>query len=135
MKANYVAPVFKVASLDRALSHYKDVLGFEEDFRVGQYAGVKLGNVCIHLAEQPEENDGEYAKPIGGSTVYLFCDEVDSCFAAIKSRGAIVKYAPRNWPYGMRDFRVADPDGNHLSFGCDLHADTAPAPKSESVSS
>ena len=23
-------------------------------------------------------------------------------------------------PYGLRDFMIADPDGNHLNFGCEL---------------
>jgi uncharacterized glyoxalase superfamily protein PhnB len=81
---------------------------------------VKLGSISVHLVEQTEHSDSEYAKPIGGSTIYVFCDEVDSYYAEIKSKGALVKYEPKNWPYGMRDFRVADPDGNHLSFGCDL---------------
>ncbi|HXB58406.1 MAG TPA: glyoxalase superfamily protein [Candidatus Acidoferrales bacterium] len=120
MKTKHVTPVFKVANLDKALSHYKDVLGFAEDFRIGNYAGVKLGSVSMHLAEQSEDDDGEYAKPIGGSTAYVLCDEVDSYFADIKNKGAVVKYPPKNWPYGMRDFRVTDPDGNHISFGCNL---------------
>ena len=25
---------------------------------------------------------------------------------------------PKDYAYGMRDFIVADPDGNHLAFGC-----------------
>jgi len=120
MKTKHVTPVFKVGSLSKALAHYKEVLGFAEDFRIGNYAGVKLGSISIHLAEQSEDGDSEYAKPIGGSTIYVFCDEVDSYYAEIRSKGAEVKYPPKNWPYGMRDFRVADPDGNHLSFGCDL---------------
>jgi len=52
--------------------------------------------------------------------VFIFCDEVDSYFADIKSKGAIVKFAPMDEPYGMRDFMIADPDGNHLNFGCEL---------------
>lgn len=123
MKTEHITPVFKVANLDRALSHYQGVLGFVQDFRMTNYAGVKLGGVSIHLAEQLEDDDAEYAKPIGGSTAYVFCDEVDSYFDHIRSKGALVMYPPKDWPYGMRDFRITDPDGNHISFGCDLHSD------------
>ena len=117
MNTECVAPVFQVADVDAALKHYTEVLGFAEDFRVGDYAGVKLGKVAVHLSKH---RGGEYAKAIGGSTAYIFCDEVDSYFAEIKKRGAKVKYAPENAPYGMREFMIADLDGHHLAFGCDI---------------
>lgn len=117
MKAETVAPVFQVADIDVALKHYTEVLGFTEDFRVVDYAGVKLGKVAVHLAKHGK---GEYAKPIGGSVAYIFCDEVDSYFADIKKRGAQVKYAPENALYGMREFMISDLDGHHLAFGCDI---------------
>ena len=50
MKAQSAAPVFHVSNLDTALKYYKDVLGFREDFRFGQYAGVKLGEFALHLS-------------------------------------------------------------------------------------
>ena len=110
------APVFQVDNVDAALKHYKDVLGFEEDFRVGDYAGVKHGKIGVHLSKHGE---GEYAKPIGGGIVYVFCDEVDSYYAETKKKGANIKYPPQDTPYGMREFMVADLDGHHLAFGCE----------------
>jgi uncharacterized glyoxalase superfamily protein PhnB len=110
------APVFQVASVDAALQHYTEVLGFEEDFRVGEYAGVKLGGIHVHLSKHV---GGEYAKPIGGSIVYVFCDEVDSYYAEVQKKGARVKYPPHATSYGMREFMVADLDGHHLAFGCE----------------
>jgi uncharacterized glyoxalase superfamily protein PhnB len=117
MHTKTVAPVFQVADVDAALKHYTEVLGFSEDFRVGDYAGVKLGSVAVHLSKRGE---GEYAKPIGGSTAYVFCDEVDDYFVEITKRGAKVKYPPENAPYGMREFMVSDLDGHHLAFGCEI---------------
>ena len=120
MKTKSVAPVLKVADIGKALAYYKDVLGFEESFRVANYAGVRLGSVELHLAEQVEPPETEYAKPIGGSTVYIFCDAVDHYYSEIQNRGALVMFGPKNWPYGMRDFRVRDVDGNHISFGSEV---------------
>jgi uncharacterized glyoxalase superfamily protein PhnB len=120
MNTQTAAPVFHVASVDAALKHYKEVLGFEEDFRVGDYAGVKLGRIRVHLSKHGK---GEFSKPIGGSIVYVFCDEVDSYFAEVKERGARVKYPPQNTHYGMREFMVADLDGHHLAFGCESKRD------------
>jgi uncharacterized glyoxalase superfamily protein PhnB len=35
----------------------------------------------------------------------------------MSGRGANVLKPPQDYAYGMRDFDVADPDGNHLTFG------------------
>jgi uncharacterized glyoxalase superfamily protein PhnB len=117
MKTQTAVPVFQVADIDRAMRHYKDVLGFGEDFRVGDYAGVKLGGVALHLSKHAA---GEFAKPIGGSIAYIFCDEIDDYFREVKQKGATVKYPPHDTKYGMREFMLADPDGHHLAFGCEI---------------
>jgi catechol 2,3-dioxygenase-like lactoylglutathione lyase family enzyme len=108
-----VAPVFQVRDLNDSLKYYKDVLGFIEDFRFGEYAGIRLGEVSLHLC-----GHDFHKRPVGGGAAAIFCDEVDRYFAEIKSKGGIVKVEPSDRPYGMRDFVVLDPDGNHLNFGC-----------------
>jgi catechol 2,3-dioxygenase-like lactoylglutathione lyase family enzyme len=40
MKTQGIGPVFHVSDLDGALKYYAEVLGFKEDFRFGDYAGV-----------------------------------------------------------------------------------------------
>ncbi|MEZ0385809.1 MAG: VOC family protein [Verrucomicrobium sp.] len=113
MTARNAATVFQVSNLDEALKHYIEVLGFSEDFRFGDYAGIKLGEVCLHLS-----GHSIHDRPVGGGTVYIFCDEVDTYYADIVSKGAKVKAEPRSYDYGMRDFVAVDLDGNHLGFGC-----------------
>jgi hypothetical protein len=44
--------------------------------------------------------------------------ELAEHFQEIRRKGAIVKVEPERRPYGMTDFTVLDPDGNHLTFGC-----------------
>jgi uncharacterized glyoxalase superfamily protein PhnB len=116
MKTHGIGPVFHVSDLDSALTYYKVVLGFEEDFRFGAYAGVNHGSACLHLCGHQI-----HKRPIGGGTAFIFCDEVDDYFQQIKKQGAIVKVEPADQPYGMRDFIVLDPDGNHMNFGCEIH--------------
>ena len=113
MKANGAGPVLQVSDLDRALAYYTDVLGFGEDFRFGQYAGVRNGDATLHLCAHTI-----HKRPVGGGAAFIFCDEVNDYFANIKRKGAIVKVEPADQPYGMRDFIVLEPDGNHLTFGC-----------------
>jgi len=112
MKAVRVSPVFQVADLESAIGHYVGILGFTGDFRHGNYAGVRLGEVCLHLS-----GHSIHERPLGGGTAYLFCEEVDAYHAEIKAKGARLKSEPRDWDYGMRDFMVVDLDGNHLAFG------------------
>ncbi|HWA87464.1 MAG TPA: VOC family protein [Opitutus sp.] len=111
-----IAPVFRVRDLDSALDHYVNVLGFSADFRYGNYAGVKLGTILLHLT------GGPHTAPVGVATAYIYCEHVDQYHAALASRGAAIESAPRDWPYGMREFFVADPDGNRLGFGCQLES-------------
>jgi uncharacterized glyoxalase superfamily protein PhnB len=114
MTPQSAAAVFQVASLDAALKHYKDVFGFSEEFRFGDYAGVTLGAISLHLCDRNANN-----RPVGGGSVYVFCDEVDAYYAELKRKGANLKSEPKDYPYGMRDFAVEDLDGNHLGFGCE----------------
>ena len=113
MNAQKAVPVFQVSDLEASLRHYQEVLGFSQDFRFGDYAGLTLGDAGLHLS-----GHSVHDRPVGGGTAYLFCDEVDSYYASIKARGANLKSEPKNYDYGMRDFVAVDPDGNHLGFGC-----------------
>lgn len=114
MNVHSAASVFHVKNLRSSLKFYTEVLGFEEDFEYGEYAGVKRGNALIHLAEHSTN-----AMPVGSGHIYIFCDEVDPYYDNIKGKGAETKRAPQDAPYGMRDFEIVDIDGNSLAFGCE----------------
>ena len=115
MAAKSIAPVLHVSDLARSLVYFTSVLGFTENFRFGSYAGISLDEVDLHLSA-----DSVYQRAVGGGTAYIFCDEVDEYYAQLKENGAILKGEPEDAPYGMREFTASDPDGNHLSFGCDV---------------
>lgn len=108
------ATVFRVSNLDASLRQYQEVFGFAEDFRFGDYAGLKYGGIHLHLTQS-----NVYDRPVGGAAIYIFCDEVDGYFAVLEKRGVPVKSEPKSHPYGMRDFVISDLDGNLLSFGCE----------------
>jgi predicted enzyme related to lactoylglutathione lyase len=114
MKTTTAIPVFQVSDVEASLKHYTGIFGFSEDFRFGDYASIKLGDVRLHLS-----GHSVHERPVGGGTAYILCDEVDDYCAKIKKNGAIVKSDPKDYPYGMRDFITVDPDGNHLTFGCE----------------
>ena len=114
MNADGHASVLSVSDLAKSKSYYIDILGFklDFDFEMGQYAGVKLDGVNIHLTA------GDFvAERIGKGSVYIFCDEINDYFEMVKAKGANLLSEPADQPYMMRDFTVLDPDGNMISFG------------------
>jgi predicted enzyme related to lactoylglutathione lyase len=116
MNISCASPILQVADLKRAINFYCDILGFSKEFEYGEpsyYAGVKRNDVTFHLCRS-EEN----AERRGMGSVYVFCDEVDPYYDAIKAKGAEVTSPLNTYPYGMRDFQIKDADGNLICFGC-----------------
>lgn len=112
-----IFPVFKVANLAAALEYYRDKLGFSVAWTWGdpiERAGVALDDIEVQL-----EGGGRGA-PQGPSVVYCHMTDVDSYFEACRARGASVVMHIADRPWGMRDFRVVDLDGNRLGFGAAL---------------
>jgi uncharacterized glyoxalase superfamily protein PhnB len=111
IKLNSVTPILQVADLRRALDFYRDVMGFRTGWIVGEPPW--LASVCrdalefhLYRVDQPVP-----------SQVYLNVTGVDEYFAEISRAGAKVIYALEDRQYGMRDGRIADPDGNHIGIG------------------
>jgi uncharacterized glyoxalase superfamily protein PhnB len=109
------APVFVVQDVLRSVEHYRDVLGFETEFLYGEptfYAGVERDNVLIHLQAARESR-----RQPGQAAMNVFVSDVDALYEELKARGARLLNEPKDYAYGMRDFNVADLDGNELCFG------------------
>jgi len=110
-----VATVFVVSNMADSIAHYRDALGFAVTFEYGNpisYACLCRDEVALHLlsAQNTKRLPGH-----GG--ICIFVKDVDGVYAELVSRGANVIQAPQNYDYGMRDFDVADLDGNQLTFG------------------
>ena len=61
MKTTTAIPVFQVSNVEASLKHYTGIFGFSEDFRFGDYAGIKLGDVRLHLS-----GHSVHERPVGG---------------------------------------------------------------------
>lgn len=109
------ATVFVVEEVLQSLQYYRDVLGFQVEFTYGQptfYAGVERNGVAIHLqaASQTKRQPGQGA-------MNVFVTDADTLYQELKSKGAKILTEPKDYPYGMRNFHVADLDDNQLCFG------------------
>jgi len=116
MKILSSANVLSVKDVQSSLNFYKNVLGAKDYFSFGDYAGVLLGLVEIHLAGPSVDlrrNEGQ-------GSIYFFCENVDEYYVDFSSKGAKIIVALDNQPYSMRDFVIEDPDGNLLTFGQEI---------------
>jgi len=110
-------PVFSVSKLDAALDFYENKLGFAVAWSWGTpatRAGISLDDIEIHL------DCAGVGAPPGPSVVYCHMTDVHSYYAACKSRGVSFALDLGERPWGMVDFRVADPDDNRIGFGSPL---------------
>lgn len=109
------ATVFVVEDIEASLHHYRHALGFDVAFEYGRpvfYAGLCRDEVELHLiaARRTSRRPGQGA-------IAVFVEDVDGLYGELTARGARAPKPPRDYPYGMRDFNVVDPDGNQLTFG------------------
>jgi catechol 2,3-dioxygenase-like lactoylglutathione lyase family enzyme len=107
--------VFTVKNVMESLAYYRDKIGFDVAFEYGKptfYVGLCSGEVTLHLisADQTPRQPGHGA-------VSIFVDDVDAVHADLVKRGAKVLKEPKDYDYGLRDFDVADLDGNMIFFG------------------
>jgi uncharacterized glyoxalase superfamily protein PhnB len=122
MQPTTSATVFQVADIGAALTFYCDVLGFTEDFRYNNYAGVFLDDFQLHLCAHTL-----WSRPVGGGAVVIIGEEVDDYCATVRQRGAIILAEPADQFYGLRDFVLSDPDGNVLTFSAPLPTPPSPS--------
>ena len=110
--------VFTVRDIRASLLYYRDRLGFDIAFEYGDpisYAGVCSGKVTLHLVSASRT-----PRQPGHGAVAIDVEDVDALHADLMMRGANVLKAPANYDYGLRDFDVADLDGNMLFFGMEI---------------
>ena len=109
-----ISPVFGVHDLSRALQFYQDTLGFDVAWTWGEPA--TLASICrdaveITLAQRAD------ARPAGPSRASIRVSGIDAWHQRMAQAGADIVVPIGNRHYGLRDFRVADPDGNQIDIG------------------
>ncbi len=124
-----VTPFMHVDDLDRALTFFTDILGFETLFRMSDYAYVHRETAGFRILQQK----GADGAPPGNRRFAYYIDvrDVDLLYAELKPKlDTLPKgdvYGPVNQPYGQRELLVLAPDGNLLAFGQAIRAADAPA--------
>jgi catechol 2,3-dioxygenase-like lactoylglutathione lyase family enzyme len=116
------APYLPVADIERAASHYEQVLGFRRDYVGGEppeFAIVSRDGVAIMLRLVPDASAICPNERQGGTwDVFLWVEGLDGLYAEFVEAGADIVYGPvLQTAYHMREFAIRAPDGHVLGFG------------------
>jgi catechol 2,3-dioxygenase-like lactoylglutathione lyase family enzyme len=108
-----IVPILHVAQAQPSIDWYAQ-LGFEVEWQhvfepgMPRYISLRRGPARLHLSEH--RLDGGPS-----SHVYLYVEDVDSAVPP--------GTAPEDCPWGMREARLTDPDGNVVRVGSPLPAE------------
>jgi catechol 2,3-dioxygenase-like lactoylglutathione lyase family enzyme len=111
-RMNRAVPVLPVKDVRNAVEHYVRVFGFARGFvNEGEegpvYAIVRRDNIEIHLQRSAA----------GASNCCIFVTGVQAIYDEFTAKGATIRRKLETSPYGLRDFTVADLDGNVILIG------------------
>lgn len=121
-----VAPVLGANDVRAAARYYEDKLGFHCDPETGIYGGIgdegavyailDRDGIVVHLQIRRREINARRQRI--ENDAYFFVPDADALHEELAVRGATILRPPADAPgYGLRDFLVADLDGNRLMFG------------------
>ena len=113
-----------VADVDASARFYSDALGFRVERDEGDYVHLRRGDAELGLAAAAMLPDRD---PAGGFTresvargrgagveIVLEVEDLARAAARVQAAGYALAEAPQDRPWGLRDFRVIDPDGYYL---------------------
>jgi uncharacterized glyoxalase superfamily protein PhnB len=119
-----LTPNLLVASVERSLAFYQDILGFSRGMTVPDvppfaFASVTSGAVEIFFNEAAsaiQEYPAFAGRPIGATgTLFIELEGVDALHDRLAGRVKMVMPIETKF-YGMREFAIEDPDGYIITF-------------------
>ena len=124
-------PEIPVSNVDQAAAYYVNVLGFSFDWGNddGGIGGISQGDCRMFLTNAPFR---AVHGPQGPVIVWLNVNskqEVDELFERWKQAGAKIIEVAEDKPWNLREFRVADLDGNQLRVFYDFNWELEEAKK------
>ena len=105
-----IMPELPLTNVAAGVAYYRDVLGFSVNYQQHDIAVMDRDVVRILLIARTERHTG-----VG--SCYVYVRDADALHAELVAKGAKVQGEPISRPWGLREFRVLDPEGNRLTFG------------------
>ena len=113
-----------VEDLDTSVAFYERALGFRVARREPEYASLRRGDAelgLVPVGKLPVREAGpgfsqeRLARDRGaGVEIVLEVEDLAAAVDLVERAGVAFIEPPRERPWGLRDFRVADPDGYYV---------------------
>lgn len=114
MKMTRLIPMLPVASMPRSVDFYCGTLGFEVEARNDDWCWAMLRfDECRLMVDQ--SINAHPGKP-RDAIIYLYPDDIVEYHKRVRSNGLDAPELNVTF-YGLKEFRIDDPDGNHLWIG------------------
>jgi uncharacterized glyoxalase superfamily protein PhnB len=104
-----VMPELPCSDVAAAVAHYRDVLGFQVNYAQDDIGVMDRDGMRVLLIARTAQHTG-----IGSCSFYVA--DADALHAELTAKGANVQGPPVSQPWGLREFKVLDLEGNRLSF-------------------
>jgi uncharacterized glyoxalase superfamily protein PhnB len=116
-----------VKDIEKSLHWYTDVVGFMVDNRYerdGQLVAValKAGDVRILINQDDGKRGWDRAKGEGFSLMFVTAQSIDQLAKRITDMGGTLETEPADMPWGVRMFRLRDPDGFKIAISSERPA-------------
>ncbi len=114
IKFGRIAAVIEVTDMAKALAFYVGVLGMTKVFENGNPVGFAIlrkgeGELFLTLNRQHQASTHE--------ACHLMVSDATALYDFCNRKGVRVIKGLRDQAYGLRDFIIADPDGNRIDIG------------------
>jgi PhnB protein len=124
VKASSLTPMLTVENAAKAIDFYRAAFGAVEEDRVTAPSGHVVAELSIDglrffVVDANPQAFNLSPSSLGGTTVRinLIVDDPDAAAATAIAAGATEIFPVSDQPYGLRQGRVADPDGHHWLLG------------------
>jgi len=122
MKLIGSVPVLVCNKIDATLHFYQDAFQYvivnkRKSEQGLEWVYLKSGDTLIMLEKNQilSDKDRSHAEAVG-CRLYFYTDDADGTHHFLRARGYQLSDL-RSTQYGMREFDITDPEGNHLTIG------------------
>jgi len=122
--ASSLTPMLTVENAATAIDFYRAAFGAVEEDRVTAPSGhvvaeLSIDDLRFFVVDANPQAFNLSPSSLGGTTVRinLIVDDPDAAAATAIAAGATEIFPVSDQPYGLRQGRVADPDGHHWLLG------------------
>lgn len=102
-----------------ASAEFYEKLGFDPGASTDGTRQVTLGTTTVTLVDRAKAKfqQDAYREPKGAG-LFLMCkvEDIDGYHQELVGKGLKPSSAPRDWPWGNREFAIKDPDGYKIVF-------------------